>query len=383
MNTRRVVITGIGAITPLGLSMAETWAGVLAGRSGCGPITRFTESGLAVKVACEVKGFSPEAYMDARSARRSDLFEQYAVGAAIQALRDAELVIVPELAAVTGVVVGSAVGGFDTMLRQAELLRARGQRALSPFSIPMIITNGATAAVSIHVGAHGPSFSPVSACATGNDSIGQAAELIRRGAVSHAGLPRPFDKARDGVVIGEGACVLVLEDLEFALARGARILAELVGYGQTTDGSHPIAPVQTGEHAARAMSLALAQAGVAPAVIGYINAHGTATPLNDTSETAAIKLALGEYARSVPISSTKSMTGHMMGATAALEAAICVMAIRDGMIPPTMNLTDPDPLCDLDYTPNAARAARVDVAVNNAFGFGGHNSVTVIRRYAE
>ena len=409
MNTRRVVITGIGAITPLGLSMAETWAGLLAGRSGCGPITRFTESGLAVKVACEVKGFSAEAYMDARSARRSDLFEQYAVGAAVQALRDAELVIVPELAAVTGVVVGSAVGGFDTMLRQAELLRERGQRALSPFSIPMIITNGATAAVSIHVGAHGPSFSPVSACATGNDSIGQAAELIRRGAatimlaggadapvsffgiasfdqlgaVSHAGLPRPCDKARDGVVIGEGACVLVLEDLEFALARGARILAELVGYGQTTDGSHPIAPVQTGEHAARAMTLALAQAGVAPNEIGYINAHGTATPLNDTSETAAIKLALGDAARTVPISSTKSMTGHMMGATAALEAAICVMAIRDGMIPPTMNLTDPDPLCDLDYTPNAARAARVDVAVNNAFGFGGHNSVTVIRRYVD
>ncbi len=411
MNQHRVVITGIGAVTPLGLTMRDTWAALIAGQSGCGPITRFDASGLPVRVACEVKSFDPTKLLDARALRRTDLFEQYAISAAAQALEDASLKMTPELAPYTGVVVGSAVGGFDTMLRQAELLRERGQRALSPFCIPMIINNGATASVSIHTGAQGPSFAPVSACATGNDSLGQAAETIRRGAakvmlaggadapVSVFGIasfdqlgalsrresasPRPFDRARDGVVLGEGACVLVLEDLDFALARGARILAELAGYGQTTDASHPIAPLHGGECAARAISIALAQANVIPAEVGYVNAHGTATPLNDTAETAALKLAFGDAARRVSISSTKSMTGHMMGATGALEAAICVYAILHGVIPPTINLDDPDPLCDLDYTPNTARAARIDVAVNNAFGFGGHNSVTLIRRYVE
>jgi len=409
---RRVVITGIGAVTPLGLDMESTWRALLEGQSGVGPITRFAPNPLPVHVACEVKNFDPSPYIDATEVRRMDLFEQFALAAARQALAQARLEVTPEIADSVGVVIGSSVGGFNTMLNQHDVLREQGPRRVSPFAIPMIMSNGAAGIVAIAFGARGPSYSPASACATSNDSLGQAAELIRRGVavamiaggadatVSVLGMagfdrlgalsrdnalpstsPKPFDKKRDGIVMGEGACVMVLEALDFALARGATILAELAGYGQTTDAFHVIAPAEGGAGAARAIRHAMAQANVRPEDIDYINAHGTATPLNDIAETQAVKAALGEHAYNVPISSTKSMTGHMMGATGALEAAVCIYAIQRGVVPPTRNLTEPDPQCDLDYVPGEARAHPVRVAINNSFGFGGHNSVLIFKRY--
>ncbi|HQV27531.1 MAG TPA: beta-ketoacyl-ACP synthase II [Thermoflexales bacterium] len=412
MENRRVVVTGIGAVTPLGNDIATTWDGIVNGRSGLGPITRFPEGVLPVKYAAEVKNFDPLKYFDAKEVRRTDIFEQYGVAAARQAVDDAGLVITPELAEDVGVVIGSSVGGFTSMLAQYDILRTQGYRKMNVFAIPMIMGNGAAGMVAIKLNAQGPSYSPVSACATSNDSVGQAFELVRRGAakvmvaggadatVASLGMagfeqigalshddrwpprtPRPFDKTRDGTVVGEGACCLVLEEMEFAVARGARILAEIVGYGQTTDAFHVIAPAEGGKGAARAIKRAMAEAGVKPEDIGYINAHGTATPANDPAETAAIKSVMGDLAYKIPISSTKSMTGHMMGATGALEAAICIYTIRDGIIPPTINYTTPDPLCDLDYVPNEARKGRVNYAINNSFGFGGHNSVVVFKRF--
>ncbi len=413
MENRRVVVTGIGAVTPLGNDFATTWDGIINGRSGLGPITRFPEGVLPIKYAAEVRGFEPLKYFDAKEIRRTDIFEQYGVAAARMAVDDAKLVITEELAEDVGVVIGSSVGGFTSMLAQYDILTKQGYRKMNVFAIPMIMGNGAAGMVAIKLNAQGPSYSPVSACATSNDSIGQAFEIIRRGAakvmisggadatVASLGMagfeqigalshdeawppraPRPFDKTRDGTVVGEGACVLVLEDLEFALARGARILAEIVGYGQTTDAFHVIAPAEGGKGAARAIKRAMAEAGLQPEDIDYINAHGTATPANDPAETQAIKTALGEHAYKVPVSSTKSMTGHMMGATGALEGAICIYAIQTGIVPPTINFTTPDPLCDLDYVPNVARHVKVDVAMNNSFGFGGHNAVVIFKRYA-
>ncbi len=414
MHTRRVVVTGIGAVTPLGLDMESTWEALINGRSGVGPITRFDSSILPVHVACEVRNFDPTPYVDPREVRRTDLFEQYALAAAHQAVKQAGLVITPEIADEVGVVIGSSVGGFNTMLAQYDILREQGPRKINPFAIPMIMSNGAAGMVAIAFGARGPSYSPASACATSNDSIGQASELIRRGvakvmicggadatvsilgmagfdrlgALSHNNAlpstsPRPFDKNRDGIVMGEGACVLVLEELEFAKARGARILAEVLGYGQTTDAYHVVAPAEGGAGAVRAMQRALAQAGLRPEQVDYINAHGTATPLNDIAETQAVKTVFGDYAYKIPMSSTKSMTGHMMGATGALEAAVCIYAIQHGIVPPTINLTEPDPQCDLDYVPGEARVHRVNFAMNNSFGFGGHNSVLIFGRYDE
>ncbi|MCS7088906.1 MAG: beta-ketoacyl-ACP synthase II [Thermoflexales bacterium] len=414
MHTRRVVVTGIGAVTPLGLDMESTWEALINGRSGVGPITRFDSSVLPVHVACEVRNFDPTPYIDPREVRRTDLFEQYALAAAHQAVKQAGLTITPELADEVGVVIGSSVGGFNTMLSQYDILREQGPRKINPFAIPMIMSNGAAGMVAIAFGARGPSYSPASACATSNDSIGQASELIRRGvakvmicggadatvsilgmagfdrlgALSHNNAlpstsPRPFDKNRDGIVMGEGACVLVLEELEFAKARGAPILAEVLGYGQTTDAYHVVAPAEGGAGAVRAMRRALEQAGLRPEQVDYINAHGTATPLNDIAETQAVKTVFGDYAYKIPMSSTKSMTGHMMGATGALEAAVCIYAIQRGIIPPTINLTEPDPQCDLDYVPGEARVHRVNVAMNNSFGFGGHNSVLIFGRYDE
>ncbi|MCS6772544.1 MAG: beta-ketoacyl-ACP synthase II [Thermoflexales bacterium] len=414
MHKRRVVVTGIGAVTPLGLDMESTWEALIAGKSGVAPITRFDSSVLPVHVACEVKNFDPTTAVDPKDVRRTDLFEQYALAAARQAMKQAGLTIADGLADETGVVIGSSVGGFNTMLAQYDVLREQGHRRINPFAIPMIMSNGAAGLVAIEFGARGPSYSPASACATSNDSIGQASELIRRGvatvmicggadatvsilgmagfdrlgALSHnnelpSTSPRPFDKNRDGVVMGEGACVMVLEELEFAKARGATILAEVLGYGQTTDAYHVVAPAEGGIGAVRAMQRAMAQAGIRPEQIDYINAHGTATPLNDIAETQAIKTALGDHAYKVPISSTKSMTGHMMGATGALEAAVCIYAIQRGIVPPTINLKEPDPLCDLDYVPSEARAVRVNFAMNNSFGFGGHNSVLIFGRYDE
>ncbi len=412
MQNRRVVITGIGAVTPVGLDMPGTWDALINGRNGVGPITHFDSGFLPVHVACEIKNFDPKIAVDPKDVRRTDLYEQYGLTAAKEALRNSGLVITPDIAEETGVVIGSSIGGLQSLLSQYDILREQGPRRLNPFCIPMVMSNGAAGMVTIDIGAKGPSYSPTSACATSNDAIGQAAELIRRGAakvvlgggadatVSVIGIagfdrlgalshdndlpsksPKPFDKNRGGVVIGEGACVLVLEDLQFALARGANILAELVGYGQTSDAFHVIAPAEGGAGAARAIKLALRQAELAPEAVHYINAHGTATPLNDIAETQAIKTVFGDYAYKIPISSTKSMTGHMMGATGALEAAVCIHAIQHGIVPGTMNLVEPDPLCDLDYVPGEARKMRVDVAVNNSFGFGGHNAVIVFKRF--
>ncbi|MCS7057078.1 MAG: beta-ketoacyl-ACP synthase II [Thermoflexales bacterium] len=411
-NHRRVVVTGIGAITPLGLDIETTWNALINGESGVGPITRFDPNLLPVHVACEVKNFDPANFIDPREVRRTDLFEQYALAAARQATQQANFTIAPEIADDVGVIVGSSIGGFNTMLAQYDVLREQGPRRINPFAIPMIMSNGAAGMIAIELGARGPSYSPASACATSNDSLGQAFELIRRGAavamiaggadatVSALGMagfdrlgalshnnalpstsPKPFDKNRDGIVMGEGACVMVLEELEFALQRGANILAEIVGFGQTTDAFHVVAPAEGGAGAAKAIRRAMQHANIRPEDVDYINAHGTATPLNDIAETQAVKAVFGDRAYKVPISSTKSMTGHMMGATGALEAAVCIYAIQRGVIPPTRNLVEPDPQCDLDYVPGEARKHRVNVAMNNSFGFGGHNSVLIFRRY--
>jgi len=412
MRPRRVVITGMGAITPLGLDVPTTWANAVAGRSGVGPITLFDASGLNVRIAAEVKGFDPLNYMDAREARRRDRFEQFAVVATQEAVRQAGLRITEEIADEVGVIIGSAIGGAQTFADGVETALHKSPRLLHPFVIPMVITDGASAQIAIELGARGPNFATVSACAAGADAIGIAYELIRSGdcrvciaggaeasitfigiaafdrigAMSRrnddpAGACRPFDRDRDGTVMGEGAAVLVLEDLEFALARGAEPLAEIIGYGATSDAYHLIAPDENGAGAARAMAKALRKAGIHPEEVDYINAHGTGTPLNDKTETLAIKTVFGERAYEIPVSATKSMTGHMIGATGALEAIFCVMAIREGIIPPTINLQNPDPECDLDYVPNQARRKEVRIAITNAFGFGGHNSVLVLKRW--
>ncbi len=413
MKEERVVITGIGAVTPLGNDMDTAWQALLEGKSGVAPITRFDPDKLPVRVACEIKNFDPTVAIDPKELRRMDLYEQYAVVAAKQAIANAGLSITPELSEDTAIVLGTAIGGLQTLLDQYEILKQQGPRRISPFCIPMVINNGASGMLAIEIGAKGPSNSPVSACATSNDALGQAWLMVRRGdakvaiaggadatvtfigvasfdrlgALSHdnelpSQSPKPFDKNRDGVVIGEGAVVMTLESLEFARARGANILAEIVGYGQTTDAFHVIAPAEGGAGAARAIQRALNTAGIGPQDIDYINAHGTATPLNDVAEAQAIKTVFGEHAGRVAISGTKSMTGHMMGAAGAMEAAVCVRAIQTGLAPGTRNLTEVDPQCaGLDFMPNETRSLRVNYAMNNSFGFGGHNSVLVIKRF--
>lgn len=413
MKEERVVITGIGAVTPLGNDMDTTWQALLDGKSGVAPITRFDASQLPVRVGCEIKNFEPTVAIDPKDLRRMDLYEQYALVAARQAMANAGLSITPELAEDTAIVLGTAIGGLQTLLDQYEILKQQGPRRISPFCIPMVINNGASGMLAIEIGAKGPSNSPVSACATSNDALGQAYLMVRRGdatvaiaggadatvtfigvasfdrlgALSHdnelpSQSPKPFDKNRDGVIIGEGAVVMTLEKLAFAQARGANILAEIVGYGQTTDAFHVIAPSEGGVGAARAIRRALNSAGIGPHDIDYINAHGTATPLNDVAEAQAIKTVFGEHAGRVAISGTKSMTGHMMGAAGAMEAAICVRAIQTGLVPGTRNLTEVDPQCaGLDFMPNETRPLRINHAMNNSFGFGGHNSVLVIKRF--
>jgi len=413
MNERRVVITGMGAVTPLGNDLDTTWQALLEGRSGVASITRFDASSLPVRVACEVKNFEPTVAIDAKELRRMDLYEQYAIVAAKQAIANAGLSITPELSEDTAIVIGTAIGGLQTLLDQYEILKQQGPRRISPFCIPMVINNGASGMLAIEIGARGPSNSPVSACATSNDALGQAYMMVRRGdatvaiaggadatvtfigvasfdrlgALSHdnelpSQSPKPFDKNRDGVIIGEGAVVMTLESLEFARARGANILAEIVGYGQTTDAFHVIAPAEGGAGAARAIQRALNSAGIGPQDIDYINAHGTATPLNDVAEAQAIKTVFGEHAGRVAISGTKSMTGHMMGAAGAMEAAICVRAIQTGLVPGTRNLVEVDPQCaGLDFMPNETRPLRINYAMNNSFGFGGHNSVLILKRF--
>ena len=407
---RRVVVTGIGLITPLGASVQKTWDGLLAGKSGIGPITRFDATGLETTIAGEVRDFDPLVYMDRKEIRRADRFAQFAVAAAGQALQDAKLQITPDLAPRIGAAFGSGIGGVETLVDNI-LSHASDPRKVSPFMIPMMIIDMAAGEIAMKYGAKGPNMGHVSACASSANSIGEAAEMIRRGEAdamlaggAEAGLikvaigafnqaralstrndapekaSRPFDKERDGFVFSEGAGCLVLEALEFARARGARILGEFAGYGLSADAYHVTAPPPGAEGAVRAMRMALADARVRPDEIGYVNAHGTSKQANDGAETAALKTVFGTHAKSVPISSTKSMTGHTLGAAGAIEAAICILAMRDGCLPPTINQEVPDPECDLDYIPNRSRPAEVRVALSNSMGFGGHNVALVLRR---
>ena len=410
--SRRVVVTGIGLVTPLGLDCTTTWDGLIHGRSGVDYITAFETEGFDTTFGAEVKEFEPTRYLDRKEARRMDRFVQLAVVATQEALRAAGLTINDQNAAGIGVIIGSGIGGIITLSDQMAVLAGRGPGRVSPFLVPMMICNMASGHVSILCGAKGPNYATVSACSSGADGLGQAFETILRGdakAMLAGGTEapfcpigiaafnaaralstrndapqqasRPFDAQRDGFVMGEGAAILVLEDLEYALSRGATILAEMAGYGATADAYHITQPAEQGEGGARAMQMALQKAGLEPDQVDYINAHGTSTPLNDKFETMAIKGVFGEAAHRIPISSTKSMVGHLLGAAGALEAAVCVMAIQEGIIPPTINYEYPDPDCDLDYVPNIARRAQVDVALTNSFGFGGHNSCLVFSKY--
>lgn len=411
---RRVVITGMGAVSPLGHTFQETWEALLAGKSGAGPITLFDASQHKTRFACEVKGFDPAALFGGREARRMDRFCQFALAAALEAVEQARLEVSETNRNRIGVLVGTGIGGIGTLLEQAEVLREKGPDRVSPFLVPMMIADSAAAVIAIRLGVRGPNAAFVTACATGSNAIGEAVEMIRRGAadvmlaggaeasivsVAMAGLnvmtalstfnedparaSRPFDARRDGFVMGEGGAILVLESLESAQARGAQILCEVTGYGTSDDAYHISAPAENGAGAALCMQLALADAGLQPAAVDYINAHGTSTPLNDKAETAAIKAVLGDHARRVAISSTKSMTGHLLGASGALEAAICARIFSENLLPPTINYVNPDPNCDLDYVPNQPRPARPQHILSNSFGFGGHNATLALSRFED
>ncbi|MBO9348721.1 beta-ketoacyl-ACP synthase II [Chloroflexus sp. MS-CIW-1] len=409
---RRVVVTGMGAISPLGLSVAELWQGIVAARSGVGPITLFDPTGFDTRFAAEVKGFDPINYMDRKEARRTDRFVQFAIAATKEALRDAELEITPANRDEIGVFIASGIGGIATLSEQLEVLRSRGPGRISPFLIPAMITNLAAGQVSIVTGARGPSYCVTSACASSAHAIGEAAETIRRGwakamivggseaSITPIGVAgfnamralstrnedydhasRPFDAERDGFVMGEGAAVLILEDLEFALARGARILAEVVGYGATSDAYHISNLAEDGEGVARAIRLALQRGGLTPGDVDYINAHATSTPSGDPVETAAIKQVFGGREQSPPVSASKSQFGHLLGAAGAIEAVVTVLAMQNNLLPATINLQHPDPACDLDFVPNHPRPAQIEVALSNSFGFGGHNVCLAFRKY--
>lgn len=408
---RRVVVTGMGAITPLGHTVEDTWKAALAGESGIGPITQFDPSGVQTKFAGEVRGWDPELIIPRREARRLDRSAQLFVCAAQQAMDDSGLDFVGDTSDAdrAGVVVGSGLGGMLSFDNHIKVMLDRGASRISPLAVTMIIPNEAAGVASIRFNMRGPVTCVVTACAASANAIGDAAEIIRRGAADvmlaggaesticefgigsfnsskalstrnedPAGASRPFDADRDGFVMSEGGVCVILEDRERALARGARIHAEVIGYGMTSDAHHVTLPRPGGEGAARAMEVALDSAGLAPEQLGYINAHGTSTKANDVTETQAIKLALGERAaRAVPVSSTKSMTGHLMGGAGAVESIFCIQAINHGIIPPTINYTTPDPDCDLDYVPNEPREAEVEYAMTNSFGFGGHNVVLI------
>lgn len=408
----KVVITGMGTVNPLGLSVQESWENAINGVSGIGPITLFNSEGYNVTHACEVKDFAPENYMDIREVRRRDRFQQFATAASKEAIEQAGLDMSKEDPGRIGVIVSSAIGGLQAIADNLDILRDVGPRRVSPFVVPMLMSNGAAGLVSIDNGLQGPSFSVASACASGGDGLGIAWSLIKAGVIdaavtggsdavvtevalaafdrlgalsrsdpSEKPTPRPFDITRDGFVIGEGSAVLVLEREDRAVNRGANIFAELAGYGSTADAFHITAPSENGVGGSKAIKIAMDAAQINPDEIGYINAHGTATQLNDVAETQGIKSVFGEFAYKVPVSSTKSMTGHMMGTTAALEALFCVQVIKNKIIPPTINLMEQDPECDLDYVPNEAREVKVSAAVSNAFGFGGHNAVLVVKEY--
>lgn len=410
---RRVVVTGFGMVTPLGHTANATWDGIKNGRSGAGPITIFDSEKYLVKIASEVKGFEPGDYMPAKEVRRRDRYQHFITAAAKEAQQHAGLEITDENRFKASVVIGSAVGGVITYYDQAKLLLDTGEpRRVTPFGVPMLMPDGGSAMVSIDIGAMGASNTPTSACATGADCIGQAYDMIRLGRIDRAlagageapiipiGIAafdrigalsrrndtpaeasRPFAGDRDGLVFSEGAGVIVLEELESAKARGATIYAELIGYGSTSDAFHVTAPHPEASGAVQAIQQAMHDAGISAKDIHYINAHGTATQLNDAMETKAAKTAFGEHAYNIPMSSTKSMTGHGMGMTAAIEAAFTVMAIHENVAPPTINLHEADPECDLDYVPNVAREMPIDCAMSNSFGFGGHNVSLIFRKF--
>jgi len=413
-HNSRVVVTGIGILCPLGLDSSTTWEGLISGKSGIDYITLFDFEPHDTKFAGEVKGFEPTDYINRKDARRMDRFAQLAVAAGRQAVEQAGLEINSSNQDGIGVVIGSGIGGLTTLFEQIKVLLDRGPDRVNPFLVPMMITDMAAAQVSIALGLKGPNLCITSACSSGSDAIGAAYELIRRGdtqamiaggseaIINPIGIAafnalnalsarndkpqlasRPFDAERNGFVIGEGAGILILENLTHAQKRGANILAEIIAYGASADAYHITQPIESGEGAARAMQVALSKAGLATTEVNYINAHGTSTQLNDKMETKAIKSMFGDHAYNIPISSTKSMMGHLIGGAGAVEAAICIMVIQHGLIPPTINLTHPDPECDLDYVPNVARRVEVTAALSNSLGFGGHNSVPMFRRYDE
>ncbi|MFP3721650.1 beta-ketoacyl-ACP synthase II [Niallia circulans] len=410
-TNKRVVVTGIGAVTPLGNDAITTWKNIVAGVSGIGPLTRINADEYPAKVAAEVKDFNPEDFMDKKDARKMDRFTQYAVAASLMAVKDAELQITDENAPRVGVWIGSGIGGMETFENQYETFQKRGYKRVSPFFVPMLIPDMASGQVSITLGARGVNSCTVTACATGTNSIGDAFKVIQRGdadamitggaeapitKMSVAGFcantalsfnpdpktaSRPFDANRDGFVIGEGAGIVVLEELEHAVARGAKIYAEIVGYGSTGDAYHITSPAPGGEGGARAMKMAINDAGLTPEDVSYINAHGTSTAYNDKFETMAVKEVFGDYAYKVPMSSTKSMTGHLLGAAGGIEAIFSVLAIKDSIVPPTINFETADPDCDLDYVINTHRKQEVNVAMSNSLGFGGHNATIVFKKY--
>jgi len=409
---KRVVVTGLGVISPLGSGLDKFWSALTSGVSGLGRITQFDPSDYSTQIAGEVDDFEPTAYMDKREARKMDRFTQFSIAAARMAIEDAGLELDKLDRNRVGVVFGTGVGGIKTLEEQANVLSNKGPRRISPFFIPMMIANIGAGQVAINFGLRGPNITTVTACASSSNAIGDAFKMLQRGQadvavtggaeapitpLSVAGFcamkamttynekpekaSRPFDKKRDGFVIAEGAAVLILETLEHALKRKAKIYGEIIGYGSSCDAYHITAPDPEGEGAARAMSMALHDAGIEPSQVDYINAHGTSTPLNDKLETVAIKRVFGEYAGKLMVSSTKSMTGHLLGAAGALEAVVCIMTIYEGEVPPTINYEIPDPECDLDYVPNKARKATVDIALTNSLGFGGHNASLVFKKY--
>ncbi|WP_088005714.1 beta-ketoacyl-ACP synthase II [Indiicoccus explosivorum] len=410
MTNRRVVITGIGAVSPVGNSAEESWESVKAGKSGIGPLSRLDPAEFPAKVSAEVKDFNIEDYIERKEARKMDRFTHYALAASIMAMKDASLELDEETALRTGVWIGSGIGGMETIEKQHDILNERGYRRTSPFFVPMIIPDMASGQVSIYFGAKGINSCTVTACASGTNSIGDAFKVIQRGdadvmitggaeapitRLAVAGFSsntalttnadpdsasRPFDKNRDGFVIAEGAGILILEEYDHAKARGAKIYGEIIGYGSTGDAHHITAPAPGGEGAARAMAQAIEDAGIGPEQIGYINAHGTSTAYNDLYETMAVKEVFGEHAYRLGMSSTKSMTGHLLGAAGGIEAVFSVLALKEGIMPPTINLAEPDPECDLDYVANSAREKELDFVMSNSLGFGGHNASLVFKK---
>ena len=409
---KRVVITGLGLVIPIGIGVETAWKNVCEGRSGIAPLTRFDPNDHETKIAGEVKGFNPENYIEKKEIKKMDLFIQYALGAANEAVEDSQLEIAPENAEQVGVIVGTGLGGLPTIEKYHQILLEKGPGRISPFFIPMLIANMASGQIAIRFGVKGPNSCIVTACATGAHCIGDAYRAIVYGDAkafiaggTEANITpltvggfnamkalstrndepekasRPFEKNRDGFVVAEGAGILILEDLEFALNRGARIYAEIVGYGYTGDAYHITAPSPDGDGAARCMRMALRDAGLKPEEIDHINAHGTSTPLNDATETQAIKTVFGEHAKKIPISATKSMTGHLLGAAGSTEAIFTILSLRDGILPPTINYEEPDPECDLDYVPNVARRTPIQIAMSNAFGFGGTNGTLIFKKF--